>query len=160
AAGSLSGATGSGKIEAKRLTGSIVFVSDRSGVLKIWSMQADGRNPTQLTRDPNPDADPRFAPDGKRILYTSLRGGFPEIWQMRRDGGEPKLVTKGSQANWSPDGKSIVFIRDNQTYVRELASGHERRVTPESWERCGVPAWSPDGSRLAVASRHLGNVGI
>ena len=61
---------------------------------------------------------------------------------MNRDGSEPKFVTKGSQGSWAPDGKSIVFIQDNQTFVRDLASGQERRVTPKEWERCGVPAFS------------------
>jgi formylglycine-generating enzyme required for sulfatase activity len=148
------------KINPARLKGSIVFVSDRSGTLKIWKMHASGKDAKQLTQDANPDADPRFAPDGQRILYTSLRGGFPEIWVMKRDGSEPKLVTKGSQGSWSPDGKAILFIRDNQAFVRDLQSGQERRVTPEGWERCGVPAWSPDGKRFAVASRHLGDIGI
>src|SRR5207253_894242 len=93
-------------------------------------------------------------------LYTTLRGGFPEIWLMKRDGSEPTFVTKGSQGSWAPDGKSILFIRDNQTCLRDLASGNERLVTPKSWERCGVPAFSPDGRRFAVASRHLGTIGI
>lgn len=149
-----------GKIDPIQLKGTIIFVSDRSGTLKIWKMHANGKDHQQLTHDANPDADPRFAPDGKQILYTSLRGGFPEIWLMNRDGTEQKFVTKGAQGCWSPDGKSILFIRDNQAYVRELASGNEKRVTPDSWERCGVPAWSPDGQRFAVASRHLGNIGI
>jgi formylglycine-generating enzyme required for sulfatase activity len=153
-------APGIGKIDAARLKGTIVFVSDRSGTLKIWKMHASGKDPVQLTHDANPDADPRFSPDGKRILYTSLRGGFPEIWVMNRDGSDSKSVTKGSQGCWSPNGKAIIFIRDNQTFLRDLDSGQEKRVTPEGWERCGVPAWSPDGKRFAIASRHLGNIGI
>ena len=91
--------------------------------MKIWTMHASGKNAKQLTKGTDPDADPRFSPDGKRILYTTLRGGFPEIWLMNRDGSEAKFVTKGSQGSWSPDGKSIVFIQDNQTFVRDLASG-------------------------------------
>ncbi|HEV2947816.1 MAG TPA: SUMF1/EgtB/PvdO family nonheme iron enzyme [Gemmataceae bacterium] len=148
------------RLNKEKLKGTIVFVSDRSGTLKIWKMHASGKDSKQLTHDAHPDADPRFAPDGKRILYTSLRGGFPEIWLMNRDGSEQNFVTKGSQGGWSPDGKSILFIRDNQAFVRDLASGNEKRVTPENWERCGVPAWSPDGRQIAVASRHLGNIGI
>jgi formylglycine-generating enzyme required for sulfatase activity len=151
---------GSGKIDLASLKGTIVFVSNRSGPMKIWSMRASGQGARQLTKGTDPDADPRFAPDGKRILYTTMRGGFPEVWLMNRDGSEPKFVTKGSQGNWAPNGKSIVFIRDNQTYLRDLASGQEKLVTPKSWERCGVPAFSPDGRHIAVASRHLGNIGI
>jgi Tol biopolymer transport system component len=152
--------TAPSKIDPSKLKGTIVFVSDRSGKLKIWKMHASGKDPKQLSHDDHPEADPRFSPDGKSILYTSLREGFPEVWMMNRDGSKPKFVTKGSQANWSPDGKSITFVQDNQVYTRELASGKEKRVTPEKWERCGVPAWSPDGQTIAVASRHLGNIGI
>jgi len=159
-AAALTSAGGAATIDRTRLRGTIIFVSDRSGTLKIWSMHASGKHPKQLTHGKNPDADPRFSPDGRHITYTSRRGGFPEVWMTDRDGTRAKLVTKGSQANWSPDGKQLVFIRDNQTYVRELAEGRERRVTPASWERCGVPTWSPDGNRVAVASRHLGTIGI
>ena len=149
-----------GKLDRSRLKGTIVFVSDRGGIMHLWTMHASGKNARPLTKGSDPDADPRFAPDGQRILYTTLRGGFPEIWLMNRDGSGAKFVTKGSQGSWAPDGKSIVFIQDNQTFVRDLASGKERLVTPKAWERCGVPAFSPDGKRIAVASRHLGNIGI
>lgn len=151
---------GTGKIDLAQLKGTIVFVSDRSGALKIWTMHASGKNAKQLTKGDDADADPRFSPDGKRIMYTTLKGGFPEVWMMNRDGSEPKAVSKGSQATWSPDGKSIIFINDNQTFVRDLTSAKERLVTPKAWERCGVPAFSPDGKRFAVASRHRGNIGI
>src|SRR5207245_10502138 len=142
-------ASKNGKIDAAQLKGTIVFVSDRSGTLKIWTMRASGKDAKQLTKDQNPDDDPRFSPDGKRIMYTSLRGGFPEIWMMNRDGSDQRMVCKGAQGSWSPDGKAILFIRDNQAYIRELDSGKEKRVTPDGWERCGVPAWSPDGKRFA-----------
>jgi formylglycine-generating enzyme required for sulfatase activity len=153
-------AQGRASIDLARLKGTIVFVSDRSGTLKIWTMRASGADARQLTQGEDPDADPRFAPDGKRISYTTLRGGFPEIWVMNRDGSGPKFLAKGSQASWSPDGRSLAFIRDNQAYVRDLSTGAERRVTPPDWERCGVPAFSPDSRHLAVASRHRQDVGI
>jgi hypothetical protein len=150
----------SGAIDLSKLSGTVVFVSDRAGALDLWRMRANGKDAKALTADEAPDADPRFSPDGRRILYTTLRGGFPEVWVMGRDGSGKAKVTAGSQGSWSPDGRSIVFIRDNQAFVRELASGAERRVTPEPWERCGVPAWSPDGKRIAVASRHTGQIGV
>jgi hypothetical protein len=142
------------------LKGTMVFVSDRSGILQIWRMHASGKDQKPLTKEDTNHADPKFSPDGKSILYTAMMGGFPEVWRMNRDGSDQKKIATGSQASWSPDGKSIVLIRDNQTFIRELASGKEQRVTPEQWERCGVPAWSPDGKTIAVASRHLESIGI
>ena len=148
------------KIDSSRLQGTIVFVSDRGGALDIWKMHPSGKNQKQLTRDVHPDADPRFSPDGKRILYTSLRDGFATVWIMNSDGTAARKVTQGAQAAWSPDGESIIVIQDDQAFIRELASGTQRRITPEAWQRCGVPAWSPDGKHVAVASRHLENIGI
>jgi formylglycine-generating enzyme len=153
-------APGADKIDRASLKGTIVFVSNRSGTMKIWTMHASGKGAKQLTKGTELDADPRFSPDGKRILYTTLRGGFPEIWLMNRDGSEPKFVAKGSQGSWALDGKTILLIRDNQTLVRDLASGKEKLVTPKGWERCGVPAFAPDGKHFAVASRHEGDIGI
>jgi formylglycine-generating enzyme required for sulfatase activity len=153
-------AAAGGKLQLSQLKGTIVFVSDRTGTLNIFSMRADGSDQKPLTAGKEPHADPRFSPDGKSILYTVLRGGFPEIWGMNRDGTAQRKLALGCQADWSPDGRRIVFIRDNQVWLREISSGQERRVSPAAWERCGVPAWRPDGRQLAVASRHTGSVGI
>jgi formylglycine-generating enzyme required for sulfatase activity len=153
-------AAGSGGIDLTGLKGTIVFVSDRGGTLKIWSMRASGTEAKQLTNGAEPNADPRFSRDGNEILYTVLSGGFPQIWRMNRDGSNRRFVTRGSQGSWAPDGQSIVFIEDNQAFVRELATGKQTRITPPEWERCGVPAFAPDGRRVAVASRHLGEIGI
>jgi len=149
-----------GPLDLSRLKGTIVFVSNRAGALAIWRMQASGKAQQQISHDPEADADPRFSPDGRRISYTSLRGGFPEVWVMNRDGSAPKRITPGSQADWSPDGQALVFIRDNQVWTRSIAAGEEKRISPQAWERCGVPAWRPDGTSIALASRHLETIGL
>lgn len=40
------------------------------------------------------EVQPRFSPDGKRILFTSDAGGGDNIWIMQADGSKPKQVTK------------------------------------------------------------------
>ena len=148
------------KIDPSRLVGQIAFVSDRGGKLDIWKMTAQGADLRRLTNDEFTNADPRFSPSGEQIMYTTLRDGFPQVWTMRTDGSNPQHVTEGSQAAWSPDGDSIVFIRDDQAFVRNLSTANEKLVTPPNWRRCGVPAWAPNGNQLAVASRHLERIGI
>jgi TolB protein len=136
-----------------RLTGTLVFVSDRSGMQKIWSLRAGDKNACRLTRDGNSDSWPRFSPSGGQILYTTLRDTGPEIWRMSRDGSSPIFVTKGERASWSPDGASIAFFRNNHLYLRELAAATERRTAANDWPSSVPPAWSPDGRSLVLSTR-------
>jgi len=111
-------------------------IMDRNiGKWKIWTMQPDGSQPTQLTTgsDAN-DIHPSWSPDGSRIIFASDRGvsgGKPnyDIWIMNADGSNPKqLTTNGSRDDHpiiSPDGKTI-FFRSNRglkwdVWVMELA---------------------------------------
>jgi len=89
-----------------RLRGTIVFVSNRGGALDIWKMRASGANPVNLTGDPDPDADPRFSPDGKMLLFcrAPTTEGPWQIWVMDLGGddrGAVRLTSKGS--NYLPD---------------------------------------------------------
>jgi dipeptidyl aminopeptidase/acylaminoacyl peptidase len=81
----------------------------------LWLAPADGRaEPKQLT-DPKgkKDTNPRWSPDGERILFESTRTGTPQLWVLAA-GEEPKQLTDvstgASSGVWSPDGKSVAFV--------------------------------------------------
>jgi Tol biopolymer transport system component len=133
----------------------IVFSSNRAGPWRIWRIRPDGSGLGRLSNDGGQehDVDPAFSPDGRSILFTSTRGGTTGIWKMPREGGTPERIGSGDQAEWSPDGKRIVFRRKEQILVRELATGVERPISPPPWPHCSGPAWSPDGKRIALACR-------
>jgi hypothetical protein len=42
---------------------------------EIYSVEADGSNPTPLTDDPDDDRQPAVSPDGTRIAFASNRDG-------------------------------------------------------------------------------------
>ncbi|MET0635894.1 MAG: amidohydrolase family protein [Chitinophagaceae bacterium] len=73
------------------------------------------------------DVQPRYSPDGKKILFTSDAGGGDNIWVMDTDGSRPRQVTKETfrllnNAVWTPDGQYII-ARKHFTSVRSLGAG-------------------------------------
>jgi TolB protein len=135
--------------------GLIVFSSDRSGPWRIWSVRPDGSALGELTNaGPDElDVDPVFSPDGKSVLFSSTRGGAVAIWRVSLDGKQPQRICDGDQAEWSPDGKQIVFRRQEQIFVRDLTTGRESRISPSDFPHCSGPAWSPNGKQIAIACR-------
>lgn len=70
---------------------------------------------------------PRFSPDGKKILFTSDAGGGDNIWLMNADGSDARQITKENfrllnNAVWMPDGNYFV-ARKHFTSTRSLGAG-------------------------------------
>ena len=121
-----------------KINGKIVFTSNRNGPgLKLWTMNPDGSNSTQLTDEskrgptlpsfsPTYDVDPKWSPDGTKIAFLSNRnygiGTSDEshaIYVMNADGSDVRRVVidlsgikespEIGSFEWSPDGAKFVF---------------------------------------------------
>jgi dipeptidyl aminopeptidase/acylaminoacyl peptidase len=113
--------------------------------------------------------DPRVSPDGAWVAYTVTTQNMEEdlkqsdLWMTNWDGATTLQLTttpKESESNprWSPDGKYLAFLSsrgddnaDAQLWLLPRAGGEAEQV---SALRGGVTdyAWSPDGTRLALAA--------
>ncbi len=97
---------------------------------KIWVMDANGGNPTQLSTGNGSynDIDPRWSTDGKRIVFASNRGVVKgrqnyDIWIMDADGGHMTQLTTNSSCDdkpvFAPDNKTV-FFRSNRGLVWDI----------------------------------------
>lgn len=116
-----------------------------------------------------------FSSDEKRLLLTTAeepiyrRSSKADFYIHDLTTKELKPVSKGGKqqyATFSPDGERVAFVRRNNLYYVDVASGQEHKVTDdgtvnqringaldwvyeEEFEFAVGFGWSPDGARLA-----------
>jgi len=110
---------------------------------------------------------PNMPWDATRLMVADVEvsGGLPRVREVRAlvDAG-----TSAFQPAFSPDGQHLAYVDDPdgwwRLYLRELASGKARAISPEGVE-AGLPAWvqgmrafafAPDGSRLVYLQNERG----
>jgi dipeptidyl-peptidase 4 len=87
-------------------------------------------------------------------------GGDRAIWAVHTTGGMPAIrVAEGQAPTVSPDGKWVLYTRDNQIYrARTNKEAPPTRMDTggipfiKLWGNNGQPHWSPDGSKIAFVS--------
>lgn len=112
----------------------IVFVSNRSGAPRLWSVPAPPLDatvfdvPTPLSTGSStsvPEGAPAWSPDGETLAFSSTRSGTSQIFTMPAAGGAPvELTTDAGGAfspAWSSDGNTIY-------YLSATGSVHLRRI--------------------------------
>ena len=106
---------------------------------------------------------PFWRPDGGALAYGSheipVDGGSwvrPEVHLVNADGSGQRLLGLGTPWARSPDGGRIVLARrpsqsgPEEVWVARTDGSGEIRLPVALWSRVRG-AWSPDGSRIAVA---------
>jgi Tol biopolymer transport system component len=131
----------------------IVFVSSRLGPYQhVFTMNADGTNQQQLTPAPTrgpvvystkQEMQPRWSPDGKRIVYVQYDFNDCKIWMINPDRTGNTLVVDSPGRElfptWSPDGSRIAFssTRDqtglgilHTIYTANPDGSAQKRISP------------------------------
>lgn len=103
----------------------------------IYTMPIGGGKATALTRGMGFDAQPRFSPDGKKIVYTSDRDGGYNVYIMSLDKRDTTQLTTGKtnryySPTFTPDGKYIIVTRGQRLYIYDIQGGTgEELVRPD-----------------------------
>jgi len=135
----------------------------------LYTMPMAGGTATRLTFGPAYDFQPRFSPDGTRILFTSDRGGGDNLWTIAPDGSEPLPITADTEhvinsGAWSPDGDYVVArkrltdqssIGTVELWLYHRLGGAGIQVTKKGeLPDANGPVFSPDGRWIYYAARH------
>ena len=135
--------------------GKIIFSSEMSGNMEIWSIEPDGSRRIQLTSDAGDDNTPIVSPDNNWIFFTSNRTGEVQVWRMNADGSSQAQITKaegGFPVFVSPDKKWVYYINGRNRTLWRAASegGDEQLVLNKSKSEFAV---SPDGLQVAFSEK-------
>jgi Tol biopolymer transport system component len=130
----------------------------------LWRSKLDGSQKLQLTVAPMVAVVPHWSPDSKRIAFTTWTAGEPhKTYVVSREGGTPQQLMPGERneadAQWSPDGNSILFGRwpnylipeppeEKALNLLDLKTNQVSKI-PGS-EGLYSPRWSPDGRHVAT----------
>jgi Tol biopolymer transport system component len=92
--------------------------------------------------------------DGGRVLTIESATDGPassRLGDLPRCDQWTQLTLPSS--SWSPDGKSVTYVRDSTTIVEQPLAGGSPRVAARlgGQDRVIDLSWSPDGSRLVTS---------
>lgn len=149
----------------------IVFVKSSGTAdedIDIYVIDGDGTGQTRLTQSPengkrDANHDPRWSPDGKSITFWRFRNdgsgpqGVVDIFLMSADGSNQTNLTNTAAvderfSSWSPDGRKIAFVSQNQSSngseLSVMSFDGTSRTTLTTGRRVGTFDWSPDGNKI------------
>jgi Tol biopolymer transport system component len=132
----------------------LLFTSDRTGVVQIYSYGPGSGGLAQLTFGRTPSSTPVPSPDGRLIVFS--RSGW--LLTMRADGRGQRRLVRGAQPAWAPDSNRIVYAARDGLRSVKVDGGGARRVTRNP--RDVAPALSPDGRSLLLVRANSPSTGI
>ncbi|MEO2021556.1 MAG: hypothetical protein ABGX05_06995 [Pirellulaceae bacterium] len=141
----------------------VIYSFAENNYQNLFSVNLEGKDRQQLTRQAGMNYWPSYSPDGQRILFGSTRDGNYEIYTMKVGGQDIQRLTKSRfqdlRPRFSPDGKRIAFTssRDGnlEVYVMNVNGSGLKRMTNHP-ERDDFPTWHPNGKQLAIVSERAG----
>lgn len=106
---------------------------------------------------------PQVSPDGKWIAYDTstpdlkANKGVSAVMLVPSGGGASRKIADGSSPAWSPDGKTLAYIKDDQVHLH--VDGTSRKLTDLAGG-AGALKWMPDSKGLLVVSDIYPDCGV
>jgi TolB protein len=143
----------------------LVFIGQRGGSFQeVYTSDLFFDEIRYHTADNSQSVNPRWAPDGSKIIYTGYFGsGFPDIFVIdpanSRRSQFASYKGTNSGARFSPNGSAVAMVLsatgNSELFISNSAGGNAKRLTRnDSLE--ASPSWKGDGSELVFTSDTAG----
>lgn len=145
----------------------IVYVAEsgpkNNRVRRLAVMDTDGANHRFLTNGQSIVLTPRYAPDGRTIVYMSYVNDEPRVYIYDVASGSQRLLVNSPYMTfaprYSPDSRYVVFSMatngNTDIYRVPVSGGQPTRLTNTPGIDTGG-SYSPDGSRIVFESDRSG----
>ena len=135
-----------------------------------------GKTLQAITESPDAfEGHPSFSPDGQYLIYdkqsysfykklnfwslfgfggTTVAVEHSEVWLRNLKTGENVLLSGGYTPRFSPDGKSIAYVKYSSDakscsiWTMDLDGGNQVQITDAKKGYAFNPCWSPDGKHI------------
>jgi tricorn protease len=126
----------------------------------IFASARDGGDTIRVTESPAPESQATWSPDSQKVAYLSPRDAVNHIFLHDFAAHSDTQITNAKTADqapkFSPDGKSLAFVRDHkELLVYDFDGKHERSLytgflgSGGPGGGAGTLAWSPDSKWIA-----------
>jgi TolB protein len=143
----------------------IAYAASDGHDAEIFTVDAAGGRPFQVTDNTSDDFHPTYSPDGTKIAYSCSDGHDLEICTIMATGGTSFRLTKNDRLDfgpsWSPSGKRIAYSGLTRTdwevfTVDARGRGRSFNVTNNGTYDY-YPDYSPNGTKIAYAAKNTRN---
>jgi Tol biopolymer transport system component len=132
----------------------IAFSWGKNGNFDIWTIPAEGGDPTQITNDPRWERWPVWSSDGKNIVFGRMReltqNSAWDVWMVSSEGGTSVRIIEDAYGILSPNGKWFVFKRwkeGEEFGILRLSDNRQFNIIPPE-EVGNFFAWSHKENKL------------
>src|SRR5580658_7090329 len=166
------------------VTVSVVGAPADSMVSHVWLLDVPTKTFRQFTNSTKSESGAKWSPDGRQLAFFSSRSGSFQLFLIDMQGGEAMQLTQSKadiqQFEWSLDGKSIVYIcqeelsdslkkrrdskfdenvvgessRPSTVYRVDVASHVAKPILRGNW-RIGEMKWLPSGKEMLLLATPL-----
>ncbi|MGC4051168.1 MAG: hypothetical protein QM757_17540 [Paludibaculum sp.] len=141
----------------------------------LYTLPLAGGTATRITSGLEFDSQPRFSPDGRRMVFVSDRGGAGNLWLADADGSHAKALTSDLHTmfvspEWSADGNYILVSQKKPEFYKssfelwqydvhggsgvQITKGRANdSVPPDRWHNALGAAAAPDAKSLYYAHK-------